>query len=76
MKFTMYRTRVLVGDLLRKVRPYSKAVAAFLAPFVAALVADVLGHDVDQSLVEQAIVAVLVGGTVYAVPNRPKSPEV
>jgi hypothetical protein len=45
---------------------------AAVSPVVVGVIADVLGFDVDPSLVEQVVYGVLFGGVVFATPNAPK----
>ena len=63
MKIALYQLRV--GLAARR-----KAIAAFLAPIVVLAVADVAGVDVQPSLVEQIIVALITAVTVERVANR------
>jgi hypothetical protein len=72
MRFALHRTRAELAIIVQRLRPYRKAIVAAVSPVVVGVIADVLGFDVDPSLVEQVVYGVLFGGVVFATPNAPK----
>lgn len=61
-----------VGRWVRnKIRGNAKAIAGFLAPLLAAQVADRVGFDVPLPIVAQLLAALITSATVWLPANKP-----